>query len=71
MPMSKDVHDSIISEMPKYIKVHVIVSKSILDATQTNMFVKLSWNGFAVRLFSNELEAKEWLKMFLWCHSFL
>lgn len=65
MPMSKEVRDYLTEEMPKYIKAQAIISKAPLDTSLNSTFLKISFSGFQIRMFSNEVEAKEWLKLYL------
>lgn len=55
----------LIIEMQKYIKAHAIISKLPLGVTLNTVFLKASFFGFQVKLFSNKKEAKEWLEEYL------
>lgn len=65
MPVSKDVREYIANEMPKYIKAHAILLETPLTTSQTATFIKLNFLGFPVKVFSDVVEAKNWIKEFL------
>jgi hypothetical protein len=65
MPMSKEVREYFVIEMPKYIKAHGLITDSPLQSTLAIAFVKLSVQGFPIKLCSNETDGKKWLKEYL------
>jgi len=65
VPMSKEIRDFFIAEMPKYIKAQAIITQSPLDTSLNATFMKISFLGFPVRIFTNKEDAKEWLKLYL------
>jgi hypothetical protein len=64
MPMRSEVRDFIVAEMPKYIKAHAIVSEIPIQRTIATLFEKLSTSNYIMNQFTNEIEAKVWLKLF-------
>ncbi|MES2589005.1 MAG: STAS/SEC14 domain-containing protein [Bacteroidota bacterium] len=64
-PMAKEVRLFVASELPKYIKALAIISEVKLNGTHVNTFLKLTFSGLPIQLFSNENDAKEWLKDYL------
>ena len=62
MPMSKEVRDYLTKEMPKYIKAQAVITDEPLNGSKFKTFLSLSLKGFKVALFSNEKDAKKWLK---------
>ncbi len=65
MPLDKTIRDYLASEMPKYIKAQAIISATPLDTTLNSTFLKVSFLGFPVRIFTNKEEGKDWLKLYL------
>jgi hypothetical protein len=65
IPLRNEVRDYIATELPKYIKAHAVVSVVPLERTLSTTFIRLNEVGIPINLFSNEKEAKEWLKTFL------
>ena len=65
MPTDKAMRDYLLAEMPNYIKAMALLSDTPLQATITNITLRLNWNGFPVSQFSTEKEAKAWLKDYL------
>ena len=64
MPMSKEVRSYLMTEMPKYIKAHAVISEVPFKGTKFKTFINLNFSGIPVALFPNEAEAKKWLKDF-------
>lgn len=64
-PVSEEIRKYLISEMPKYVKAHAILSSQPLGSTLNNTFINLSFSGFPLKIFYNVDEAKEWLKEYL------
>jgi len=65
MPMNKEIREFLIREMPKFIKAQAIISDTPLTGMHTSAFIKLSWQGFPVKIFSAQKEAEEWLEGYL------
>lgn len=65
MPMSKEIIQYLAEEQPKYIKAMAIVSDTPFGTSQVNTFLKMTFLNFPVMKFSNEKEAKKWLKEYL------
>lgn len=63
--MSEEIIKYTSVEYPKYLKAMAIVSTTTFENTQVNTFLKLTFANFPVMRFSNELEARAWLKDYL------
>ena len=64
MPQSKEVRELIVSEMPKYIKAHAVLVDKMMENSLNSTFLRLSWQGYPVMIFTDEKEAIEWLLEF-------
>lgn len=63
--MSKELREYLVSEIPLYFKAIAVLSKKPLQAALTNVFIKLNFKRFPVKLFTNEREARAWLKEYM------
>ncbi len=61
----KESRDYAAQEFPKMIKALAIISNSSLGKMLANLFFKIKSQPYPVKMFSNDLEAKEWLKQYL------
>lgn len=64
MPMSSEIREYLIVEMPRYVKAQAIISPKHLETSLNSTFLKISFEGFPIRMFNNETEARTWLKLF-------
>lgn len=62
---SREVRDYAAVEFPKFIKAIAMVSNSELGKMLANLFFNLKHQSYPTRMFTNEAEAKEWLKQYL------
>ena len=64
-PSSKEVRDYAAEIFPDLVKAIAMVSKSALGRMIANLFFGLKPPPYPVKMFSEETEAKEWLKQYL------
>lgn len=65
MPLTREIIEYISTEHPKYLKAIAILSTVPLEPTQVSTFLKYNFSNFPVMKFSNEKDAREWLKQYL------
>jgi hypothetical protein len=65
MPMRAEIREYLAAEYPKYVKAIAPISAKSLQGTIATTFQTISTGGYPMNLFSNETEAKDWLKTFL------
>lgn len=63
--MTKEVREYVDKEITKYFNALAVLSDKPLESSLVNLFLKISWKRFPIRLFTNEIEAREWLKEFI------
>lgn len=61
MSQSQEIRTFLFKELPKYTKAFAIISEKPLENNTTNIFLKLSLDGFPIKILENEEEAVEWL----------
>jgi hypothetical protein len=64
-PSSKETRDYIAVEMPKIATAIAMISKSALGKMMVNLFFGLKPPPYPTKMFTDEKEAKEWLKQYL------
>lgn len=64
-PTSKEARDYASEELPKIVKAIAMISNSAMGRMLTNLFFGLKPPPYPAKMFSNEQEAKEWLKSYL------
>jgi hypothetical protein len=64
-PTSKEMRDYSAAELPKITKALAMISTSALGKMIANLFFGLKPPPYPTKMFSNEKEAKEWLKQYL------
>ena len=64
-PPKKEDRDWIASELDSVTKAMGIISTSPLSRMVANLFFGLKPPAYPVKFFSNEIEAKEWIKQYL------
>lgn len=62
---TKEVRDFAAREFPKFVKAFAMISGSSLGTMLANLFFKVASQPYPVKMFTNEQEAKEWLKQYL------
>ena len=66
MPLRREVREYLASELQKYIKAQAIISAKPLDGTIATAFETINSAGYPMNQFTNEAEAKNWLKQFIY-----
>jgi hypothetical protein len=64
-PTSKEIRDYSAAELPKITKALAMISESALGKMIANLFFGLKPPPYPTKMFSNEKDAKEWLKQYL------
>lgn len=64
-PNTKETRDYAAKELPKLVKAMAMISNSALGRMVANLFFGLKPPPYPAKMFSNEREAKEWLKQYL------
>lgn len=64
-PSSKEIRDYAAEEFPKLVIAIAMISKSPLGRMVANLFFGLKPPSYPTKMFSNEQDAKEWLKQYL------
>jgi hypothetical protein len=62
---TKEVRDYASLEFPKFIKAIAVISKSALGRMLANLFFSIKEQPYPTKMFTDENEAKEWLKQYL------
>lgn len=65
MPMRTEMREYLATEYPKYVKAVSVISAKPLERTLATTFQTLSTAGFPMNQFTNEKEAKMWLKLYM------
>lgn len=60
-PSSKEVRQYAAEELPKIIKAAAIIADSAFAKMLTNLFFNLKPPPYPLKMFNNEIDAKEWL----------
>ena len=64
-PQDREVRDYIAAEMPNIFKAMAVVSTSVVGKFIVNLFLVIKKQPVPIKMFSNESDAKEWLKNYL------
>lgn len=64
-PSPKEVRDYSSKELIKFTKAMALISKSALGRMVANLFFGLQPPPYPAKMFTNEKDAKEWLKQYL------
>ena len=64
-PTSKEMRDYSATELPKIVRALAMISESALGKMIANLFFGLKPPSYPTKMFSNEKDAKEWLKQYL------
>lgn len=62
---SKEAKDYLAEELPKIVKAMAFISKSPLGTMLANLYLGLKPTPFPSKIFSNEADARKWLKDYL------
>lgn len=62
---TKELRELAAIEFPKFVKAIAMVSNSVLGKMLANLFFSVKKQPYPVKMFSNEIEGKEWLKQYL------
>ncbi len=65
MPLRNEVRDYLATEFPKYLKAHAVLVPAKLERTVATFFMQLDGPSYPINQFSEEKEAKLWLKQFM------
>ncbi len=64
-PMNKEMRDYYAEVIPQVLKAVAIISRSAVGKMTANVFFSINKQPYPVKLFTDENEAKEWLKQYL------
>lgn len=64
-PMNQQMRDFVAEELPQMFKAMAIISNSMLSTMIANIFFKLKGQPVPMKMFTNENEAKKWLRQYL------
>ncbi len=64
-PVNKEMRDYIAEVLPNIAKAVAIISRSAVGKMAANLFFSLKKQPYPVKMFTDETEAKEWLKQYL------
>ncbi|MGZ3885238.1 MAG: DUF7793 family protein [Bacteroidia bacterium] len=64
-PQDKETRDYIAAQIPDVFKAMAVISGSASGRFITNVFLAIKQQPIPMRFFSNEADAKEWLKQYL------
>lgn len=62
---NREIRDFVAEEFPKCIKAVAMISKSALGSLFANLFLSIKNRPYPTKIFTNEEEAKKWLKKYL------
>jgi len=65
MPFRSEIREYVMAEMPKYIKANALVTNVVLERTVAETFMNLYSTPIEMNQFTNEVDAKAWLKQYL------
>ena len=64
-PLNKEMRDYAAEVIPEIAKAIAIISRSAVGKMVANLFFSIKKQPYPVKMFSDEREAKEWLKQYL------
>ncbi len=64
-PIKKELRDYIANIMPEIVIAIAIISRSAVGKMVANLFFSIKKQPYPVKMFTDETEAKEWLKQYL------
>ncbi len=62
---SKEIRDYAANEFPKFVKAIALLSQSAFGKMLANLFFTIKSQPYPTKMFTDEKEAKEWLKQYL------
>jgi hypothetical protein len=62
---SRELREYAAEEFPKFVKAIAMVSGSALGKMLANLFFTLKTQPYPTKMFTNEVDAREWLKQYL------
>ena len=62
---TREVRDLAAEEFPKFVKAIAMISKSALGKMLANLFFTVKSQPYPTKMFTNEMEAREWLRQYL------
>jgi len=65
LPLNKEMRDYVAEVMPEIAIAVAIISRSAVGKMVANLFFSIKKQPYPVKMFSDETEAKEWLKQYL------
>jgi len=64
-PLNKEMRDYAAKVIPEIAKAIAVISRSAVGKMVANLFFSIKKQPYPVKMFSDEREAKEWLKQYL------
>ncbi len=64
-PLNKELRDYLAEVIPEIAIAIAIISRSAVGKMVANLFFSIKKQPYPVKMFSDEMEAKEWLKQYL------
>ncbi len=64
-PANKEFRDYAAEVLPEIAKAVAIISRSAVGKMAANLFFSIKIQPYPVKMFTDEIEAKEWLKQYL------
>ena len=64
-PANKAMRDYAAQVLPEIVKAVAIISRSAVGKMAANLFFSIKKQPYPVKMFTDEMEAKEWLKQYL------
>ena len=65
LPLNKEMRDYVAEVMPEIAIAVAIISRSAVGKMVANLFFSIKKQPYPVKMFTDETEAKEWLKQYL------
>lgn len=62
---SREMRNYVAEEFPKFVKAIAMVSNSAAGKMLANLFFTLKTQPYPTKMFTNEMDAREWLKQYL------
>jgi len=64
-PINKEMRDYLAEVIPEIAKAIAVISRSAVGKMVANLFFSIKKQPYPVKMFTDEREAKEWLKQYL------
>jgi hypothetical protein len=62
---TRDVREYAANELPRFIKALAMLSDSVTGKMLANLFFKLKYQSYPVKMFNHEKDAREWLMKYM------